>query len=63
MLGVSRATFWRWGQTVADFPIAFRLGPNAVGFDEAELKAWLEARRVVRSALDLRAAAVSDAGR
>lgn len=60
MFGVSRATFWRWSKDVADFPIAFRLGPNAIGFDEAELKAFLEARRIVRPVPDLRTAAVSD---
>jgi predicted DNA-binding transcriptional regulator AlpA len=47
-LGVSVPTFWRYSKS-PDFPAAFRLGPNAIGFDEKEIEAWLESRRVVRT--------------
>ena len=46
-LGVSQPTFWRWSKG-PDFPVGFRLGPNAVGYAETELEAWLESRRIVR---------------
>ena len=48
MFGVSAATFWRYSKA-PDFPVAFRLGPNAIGYDEDELVAWLEKRRIVRA--------------
>ena len=47
MLAISEPTLWRYSKA-RDFPVAFRIGPNAVGFDEAELVAWLESRRVIR---------------
>jgi predicted DNA-binding transcriptional regulator AlpA len=51
-LGVSVPTFWRYSKD-PNFPIAFKLGPNAVGYDEAELETWLESRRVVRPVPDV----------
>lgn len=47
MLGISEPTLWRYSKS-ATFPAAFRLGPNAVGFDEGELIGWLESRRIIR---------------
>jgi prophage regulatory protein len=44
-LGVSKTTLWRMTKRPG-FPVAFRLGPNSVGWDESEIVAWLEARRV-----------------
>ncbi len=44
-LGVSSTTLWRYAKR-PDFPRAFRLGPNAVGFDSGELETWIAARRV-----------------
>lgn len=44
-LGVSRTTLHRWTKEDG-FPTAFRLGRNSVGFDEAEIDAWLMSRRV-----------------
>ena len=52
MLGVSRATLWRWSKCVPNFPIAFQVGPNAVGWDAAELADFLMSRRIVRPVLD-----------
>ena len=46
-LGVDRSTLWRWAK-VSDFPKAYKLGPNTVAWDEAEVKTWLEGRRVAR---------------
>ena len=64
MLGVSKCTLWRWQRQVPNFPVPFQVGPNSIGFDEAELQAFLEARRVVRPGVDeLRAAAVDHDGR
>jgi predicted DNA-binding transcriptional regulator AlpA len=62
MLGVSVPTFWRYSKN-PDFPVAFRLGPNAVGYAETEIEAWLESRRVVRPDLDSLPAAARNAGR
>lgn len=45
MLGVSRATLWRWSRAGGTFPLPFQVGPNAVGFDQDELRQWLESRR------------------
>ena len=44
-LGVSSTTLWRYAKR-PDFPRAFRLGPNAVGFDSGELELWVAGRRV-----------------
>jgi prophage regulatory protein len=53
-LGVSLSTYWRYAKS-PEFPVAFRLGPNAIGWDEAELDAWLESRRVVHPSDDQQA--------
>lgn len=48
-LGISTCTLWRWERTIPDFPVAYRIGPNAKGYDEDEIKAFAETRRVVRA--------------
>lgn len=45
-IGVSRSTLWRWVRD-GRFPPGVRLGPNAVGWVETEVDAWLESRPVV----------------
>jgi predicted DNA-binding transcriptional regulator AlpA len=46
-LGVSAVTLWRWSRDPAmQFPKAFRLGRNSIAYDEAEVRRWLETRRV-----------------
>jgi predicted DNA-binding transcriptional regulator AlpA len=52
MLGVSRATLWRWSKTVSGFPVPYQVGPNAVGWDEQEIDEFLTSRRVDRAAND-----------
>jgi excisionase family DNA binding protein len=45
-LGVSRITVWQWRRKRADFPKPIQLSGRMFVWDEAELNAWLEARRV-----------------
>jgi len=45
LLGVSPATLWRLARQPG-FPVAFRLGIQAIGWSAAELRQWLETRRV-----------------
>lgn len=40
--GKSRVQTWR-DERAGKFPRRIRLGPNSVGWDEAEVLAWLEA--------------------
>lgn len=40
MLGVSRATFWRWAKERDDFPKLRRLSARCTVVDTAELIAW-----------------------
>ena len=44
LIGKSRTTVWRW-QGNGNMPPSFKLGPNSVGFYEADIIAWLESRR------------------
>ena len=50
--GVSKMTLYRWATQpeYADknFPKLVELGENSVGFVEAEIDAWLEARAAAR---------------
>lgn len=46
VLGVSAPTIWRWRRSDPTFPRPYRLGPNAVGYDEAEVLEWVAAKRV-----------------
>lgn len=41
--GLSRTTIWRL-ERAGDFPRRLRLGPNAVGWDAAEVEGWLASR-------------------
>ncbi|NJL30049.1 MAG: AlpA family phage regulatory protein [Thermoanaerobaculia bacterium] len=43
MLGISRATLWRWARRGL-LPPRRIVGPNTVGWVESEILAWLEAR-------------------
>jgi len=45
-LSISLATLWRIRQRDATFPRAIQIGAQAVGFDEDELRAWVETRRL-----------------
>ncbi|OWJ67822.1 helix-turn-helix transcriptional regulator [Inquilinus limosus] len=42
--GVSDVTLWRW-EKAGRFPRRFKLGPNSVGWDRADVEAWREAKR------------------
>ena len=44
--GLSRTSLWR-REKAGQFPARRRLGPNAVGWVEAEITAWIEARPTV----------------
>jgi prophage regulatory protein len=46
-LGVSTVTLWRW-QKAGGFPRPFRIGKQAIAWDEGEVLAWLETRRDTR---------------
>ena len=43
MIGVSPATLWRWTRS-GHFPKSIHLGPNTVGWREADIDAWIEQR-------------------
>lgn len=43
MLGVSRVTLWRWARRGL-LPPKRIIGPNTVGWVEAEILTWLESR-------------------
>ncbi len=45
-VGLSRVSIWR-REKAGEFPARRRLGPNAVGWVEAEITAWIEARPAV----------------
>jgi len=42
-LGVSATTLWRWVRA-GKFPQPVRLGPNTVGWPEADVQRWLSER-------------------
>ena len=41
LTGKSRTTIWRWRKN-GNMPASVKLGPNSVGFYEAEIMDWLE---------------------
>lgn len=45
LTGVSRATIYRW-QREGLFPKSRRIGPQAVGFRESEVREWMQTRPV-----------------
>lgn len=46
--GLSRVTLWRH-EKAGHFPARRQLGPNSVGWIEAEVRAWCDARPTVRA--------------
>lgn len=42
-IGVHMVTLWRW-ERAGRFPRRVRIGPNAVGWLEHEVDAWIRAR-------------------
>ena len=48
-LGVSTVTLWRWSRQHGGFPQPFRIGKQAIAWDEGEVLAWLETRREKRA--------------
>ena len=45
-LGISATTLWRLSHDPT-FPTKYVISPNAVGYDESEIAAWLAQRRPV----------------
>ena len=43
ILGISRSTLWRWEKS-PDFPPKVRLGPNTVGWCQADILEWLDGK-------------------
>lgn len=44
-LGISGTTLWRM-RRAGEFPPPIRIGHNKLGWPEADVKAWIESRRV-----------------
>ena len=44
-LGVSTVTLWRWNRQGGGFPRPFRIGKQAIAWDEDEVRAWLNTCR------------------
>ena len=44
--GVAESTWWEWARTIPDFPKPIRISARCTRWDEAEIEAWLESRRV-----------------
>jgi prophage regulatory protein len=44
--GKSRTTVWRWTKK-GILPKPIKLGPNSVGFLQADIEVWLESKRLV----------------
>ena len=42
-IGVHPSTLWRWERT-GNFPRRVRLGPNTVGYREADIERWIDDR-------------------
>ncbi|MBR0671726.1 helix-turn-helix transcriptional regulator [Neoroseomonas soli] len=45
LTGASRSTIWRWVAADPTFPRPFRLSPAVTVWDEAEVLAWLAAKK------------------
>lgn len=43
-IGIGRATLYRWLKEDPTFPQPVKIGSHSVGWVEAEINAWLEAR-------------------
>lgn len=50
LTGASRPTIWRWVRADASFPKPFSLSVGITAWDEAEVVAWLQAKKSQRSA-------------
>lgn len=50
LLGVSRATIWRWVDNDPSFPQPFKLSEGVTVWDEAEVLQWIEAKKSMRGA-------------
>ena len=50
LLGIGRATLWRWNRERQDFPRARRLSARCTVFDESELIAWRDAQMASKAA-------------
>lgn len=50
LTGASRPTIWRWVRDDATFPKPFSLSVGITAWDEAEVIAWLQAKKSQRSA-------------
>lgn len=48
-VGLSRSTVYRL-MKLDQFPAPIRLGPNSIGWDAADLDAWLDAKRAPQAA-------------
>lgn len=48
MLNASPSTIWRWVKTNPSFPKPIKLSPSVTAWDEAELLAWVQARKSER---------------
>ena len=49
-VGLSRSTIYRL-MKLGQFPAPLRLGPNSIGWDAADLDAWLDAKRAPQAAI------------
>jgi len=50
LTGASRPTIWRWVRDDASFPKPFSLSAGVTAWDEAEVLAWLQAKKSQRGA-------------
>ena len=48
LTGASRPTIWRWVRDDASFPKPFSLSAGITAWDEAEVIAWLQAKKSQR---------------
>ena len=47
---ISKATLWRWSQSLDNFPKPIKIGGRAVAYDMAEIEAFIEGRKAKRNA-------------
>jgi prophage regulatory protein len=47
-ISASPATVWRWAKSDPTFPKPFRLSRGVTCWDEAEISAWIEAKKAQR---------------
>lgn len=51
LVGVSRATIWRWSRT-GQFPAPRQVGPNRVKWLKSEVSQWIDSRPSARGTGD-----------